>query len=188
MHFTRKLIVGLVLGVLLLSGFLAVIRLNLPSTFAASGLAQENNGSAQSCSGAPKCSAIVDFPNPVTAGDVVAVAIYDLETANLNVYPPVTVIDSLSSSYSQACSKAEAATGGGSVTFIYAATLASSGSDNVNVTISSGYTSSMYFSIFEVSGVTLSGVVSAQGAGYCCSTHTGSVSYASNSFLLAVVG
>lgn len=187
----RKLIIGLVLTVFLLSGFLAAFGASPRDASATSSHSTSSSnakivqGTGQSCySDTSSCSIVATFANPVKSGDIVVVA--------LELYPadssPPTVTDSLSSSYSVAVHTDTTDAAG--YEYIYLATLKVSGSDTLTITASSE-TGTAY--IYEVSGVTtlLKGTSAGRGSCYdnspttCPISTSSSVAFKPGAFLLA---
>lgn len=172
--------ISIVVAVLAL--ILVVVVAYVPNAMASS-LAQQSSGST-TCTFPTPCTATAPFTSPVASGDVVVVAIWDADGA------PTSVTDSRSSSYSLlASSSAESITAS-----IYAATLASSGSDTVTVTDSGGSSQRLVVSIFEVGGVTTAQAQASDGSGGCASacsasavSTSSSVTFAPGSFLLAAM-
>ena len=131
--------------------FLSIVA-HAPPARADSTLVQQNNGgcATTSCSPSP-----ISFPSPVTAGDVVvvAIAVYSGSVGSVG--------DSFGSTFTLV---AEASSSPIDV-YIYDATLSSSGSDSIFVTFFGATQGGVY--IYEVSGVTTVGAVFKVGGGDC---------------------
>jgi hypothetical protein len=183
---------------------------NVGGVHASSSMVQENSGEYNVYSYGPPTGVHttnqVSFTSNVASGDLVVVGIFLGEAGN----PYLTVssvTDSLGSVYTQAIQALdyECCGGNGETVAIYYATLTSGGPDIVTVTVSfsssgTGTIEDLY--IFEVSGVTASGVTTADGCsggatpvggceGSTPSTTiatTTTASFASPGFLLAVIG
>jgi hypothetical protein len=172
---------------LLLSSVFILLLAPLPLVHASSGVIQQSaGGCAQTgCGYIPPIT--VSFPSSVTAGDVIVVAI----GAELGVV--VSVSDTLGSTFTQALSNSVALSGFLTMyTYIYYATLSSGGSDNVSVMLSSSDMQAGVY-IYEVSGVTVTGLTTETGTGTCssspCSISTSSsASFSSGALLLGMVG
>jgi len=166
---------------LLLSSIFLLLFATLPLARASSGIVQQNNGGCTSTGCSPSA---ISFPSSVTSGDVIVVAIASYGGT------VISVSDTLLSSFSLAVSFSNYPNP--MKTYIYYATLSSSGTDSVSV--------SMYFDniqagvyIYEVSGVTATGATTETGSGSCTSSPctvatSSSATFQSGSFLLGVVG
>jgi hypothetical protein len=160
-----------------------------PHAAADSSLVQQSSGSDTSCPSGSPCSVSVSLPSSVTSGNVVLVEFFDVGDDSSS--PPISVTDTLSSSYSPLVSNVGS---GGYPVAIYAATLASGGSDVVTVADSSGSTELLYVYVFEVSGVTTAQATTAPSTfsgPACtppCSIQTSSdAAFSAGAFLLAAM-
>jgi hypothetical protein len=159
---------------LVVSVFMSLI-LFVPIVRASASVVQQN--SVNVSWGASKSLA---FTSSVTSGNVVVVAILTYS----HVVTVSSVTDSLGSRYAQAVERSDIMAA--DTAAIYYATLSSTGSCTVTVTVSNAADWDMY--IFEVSGVTATGVSTGSGAGYGTAVATSSTSFTQPAFLLAVVG
>lgn len=174
----RRLIVAFLLVM-----FAIVLVVEPLPVHAASSLVQQNAGGCDPCSGGfqNEWPISVTFTDNVVSGNVVVVG--------AEGYPQTvtSISDSLLSSYSLA---ETTSTPVSSNLYIYYATLTASGADTVTVTFSAGSTPSAYVFIYEVSGVTTTGVGTASGSGVNDPVHattSASVAFQPGAFLLGVI-
>lgn len=161
----------------------------VPAVHAASTLVQQNN--AGCASPGPCSSATVAFTNPVTSGNVIVAAIAVLCSSFCNTQPlqgyPGGVADTLGSTFTLAGANWDT---NGHYAFIFTATVPSTGSDTVTVTLKAApslpIAADVY--VYEVSGVTTSGAGTAGGhSGVNSPFSTDPVTFATGAFLLGVV-
>lgn len=129
------------------------------------------------------CSVSISFQSNVASGDVVLVGLqYPADS------PPSSVTDSLGSSYNQAVATAIIPPGNQPAAAIYDATLDSNGANTVTVDFPTHSLVSVY--IFEVRGVTTTGVETGSGIGTFygqISTNPNPVSFPTGAFLLGMM-
>jgi hypothetical protein len=176
---TSLILLALLLGVTFI-GFLPQLGYRLAS--ADSNIVQYATGSnIGDCSGSGHCSIQFSFGSPVTAGDVVVVLFLDEEGGPS--LSKVLVTDTLGSTFSSAAYDE-------TLGAIYVATLASSGSDAVNVTDNSDSLGIQALAL-EVSGVSSALNQTSLGSGTCttfpCDIATPSISFLPGAFLASIV-
>jgi len=162
--------------------------------YAASSLVQQNGVFCVGAGGAIRCGSTlsVSFSSNVASGNVVVAAVVSADAA-WNPPPTVTSVgDSLGSSFTQAVT----ASHGLKYAYIYYATLTSSGPDTATVTFSSDISDVngfAYLYIYEVSGVTTTGVATGTGSGTFSDTLAHSIGTSSTgpfqpgAFLVAIM-
>jgi hypothetical protein len=151
----------------------------VPHAAAAATIVEQDSGEEGICPPpSASCSASVTFSS-VTSEDVLVVAAFDADSNS----PGIS--DTLGSSYSTLGSNAVT----GLEVVVYATTLGSGGSDKITVSDSSGLSTGIWLTAFELIGVTTTGATSATGSG----TGTGSIStsqslsFQSGAFLLGLM-
>lgn len=143
------------MGPLLVGLFVLLLLVEPLPVHAASTLVQQNNDGCDPCGSS---TLTVSFPSPVATGNVIVVGVGGM-TQGLVI---TAVSDSLLSPYNLAVTTS---TYSGLVSvYVYDATLSTSGTDAVTVTFNygSGYIADVY--IYEISGVTTAGAVTASGS------------------------
>jgi hypothetical protein len=142
-------------------------------------LVQQNNGGNNSCLGCGN-SVAISFSNPVVAGNTIVAGITSVVCCSVTL---VSISDTLHSTFTQAVQNNN---GGKDFVYIYYATLVSSGSDTITVTFP-GNVGGQNLYIYEVSGVTTTGVATGIGQGVGTSAATTSTSFQGGAFLLGIV-
>lgn len=143
---------------------------------AASTLVQQNNAGCFGCSS----TLSISLANNVAAGDVILVGVVVADAS----FPVSSLADSLGSTFTQAVTSTNAPP---PIVYIYYATLSSSGMDVITATFSAAPPVENIY-VYEVSGVTTTGVVNATGSGTGTSISTSSVSFPTGAFLLGIIG
>jgi len=175
----------------LLVMFAAVLVVEPLPVHAASSLVQQNSTLCIAVGGNPFPGLTISasFSSNVVSGNVIVVAVVSMDAA-WNPAPTVTSVgDSRGSSFTQAVY----ASHGDKYAYIYYAMLSSSGPDTVTVTFSSApsiQNGAAYLFIYEVSGVTTTGIATATGSGTISSSGsitTSSTNFESGAFLVAIM-
>jgi len=160
-------------------GLFAIILLTatLLPVHATSVLVQQSNGGCFGCSS----TLSVSLANNVVSGDVIVVGIV-VGGASFGLS---SLTDSLGSSFTQAVRSTSAVP---PIVYIYWATLSKGGVEIITATFSAAAPAESLY-IYEVSGVTTTGVATATGSGTGTSISTSSsVLFQPGAFLLGIVG
>jgi len=184
----KRFVVVFGISLILASMLIAAPRLH----YAAADSSVVQSGTSENlnyCGEQPSCTASLTLASSVTSGNVLVVGVAEALSGQDS---SVSVSDSLSSSFTEAASVADS--GQSNSVFIYTTTLASSGSDTITVTDSTGNANDLYIFVFEVAGVSTTLAQSSTGSSYFYpNSFTGtistsrSVSFVPGAFLLAVI-